>query len=125
MFRLRPTLDESQPIFQQIADMLRNDIVEGRLQENKKVPSENEISDFYNINRATVRKGLQVLVEEDVIYKKRGIGMFVVEGAREKLLNERKNQYRQDYIKPLLEEANRLGISLEAVMKLIQEEEGK
>lgn len=118
-------MDESQPIFQQIADMLRNDIVEGRLQENKKVPSENEISDFYNINRATVRKGLQVLVEEDVIYKKRGIGMFVVEGAREKLLNERKNHYRQDYIKPLLEEANRLGISLEAVMKLIQEEEGK
>lgn len=125
VFLLKPILDESLPIFQQIAQIVRNDIVEGQLKEGEQVPSENELSNFYNINRATVRKGLQTLVEEEIIYKKRGIGMFVMEGAKTKLIDERKNQYRHDYILPLLEEAKRLGMSVEIVMKLIKEEEKK
>ena len=122
---LKPILDESLPIFQQIAQIIRNDIVEGQLKEGEKVPSENELSNFYTINRATVRKGLQTLVDEEIIYKRRGIGMFVMEGAKTKLLNERKKQYRNEYILPLLEEAKRLGMSIENVLKLIKEEEKK
>lgn len=119
---LKSILDESLPIFQQIAQIVRNDIVEGQIKEGEQVPSENELSNFYNINRATVRKGLQTLVDEDIIYKKRGIGMFVMEGAKTKLLDERKKQYRNEYILPLLEEAKRLEMSVETVIKLIKEE---
>ncbi|WP_047981893.1 GntR family transcriptional regulator [Ornithinibacillus contaminans] len=120
---MKPILDESLPIFQQIAQMVRNDIVEGELKEEEKVPSENELSNFYNINRATVRKGLQTLVDEEIIYKKRGIGMFVMEGAKTKLLNERKKEYKKEFIVPLLDEAKRLGMNVETVIDLIKEEE--
>lgn len=125
MFLLKPILDESLPIFQQIAQIISNDIVVGQIKEGEKVPSENELSSFYNINRATVRKGLQTLVDEEIIYKKRGIGMFVMEGAKEKLLMERKKQYKKEYIWPLLEEAKRLGLSVDKVIELIKEEENK
>jgi len=125
VFLLKPILDESLPIFQQIAQILRNEIVEGTLIEEERVPSENELSNFYNINRATVRKGLQTLVDEEIIYKKRGIGMFVMEGAKEKLLNERKKHYKKEYIWPLLEEGKRLGLSIDKVIELIKEEEKK
>ena len=122
---MKPVLDESLPIFQQIAQIIRNNIIEGILMEGERVPSENELSSFYNINRATVRKGLQTLADEEIIYKKRGIGMFVVEGAKEKLLNERKKQYKKEYILPLLEEGNRLGMSIDKVIELIKEENEK
>ena len=122
---MKPVLDESLPIFQQIAQIIRNNIIEGIVMEGERVPSENELSSFYNINRATVRKGLQTLADEGIIYKKRGIGMFVVEGAKEKLLNERKKQYKKEYIRPLLEEGNRLGISVDKVIELIKEEDEK
>jgi len=125
VFLLKPILDESLPIFQQIAQILRNEIVEGTLIEEERVPSENELSNFYNINRATVRKGLQTLVDEEIIYKKRGIGMFVMEGAKEKLLGERKKHYKKEYIWPLLEEGKRLGMSVDKVIELIKEEDKK
>ena len=125
VFLLKPVLDESLPIFQQIAQIIRNNIIEGILMEGERVPSENELSSFYNINRATVRKGLQTLADEEIIYKKRGIGMFVVEGAKEKILNERKKQYKKEYIWPLLEEGNRLGMSVDKVIELIKEEDEK
>ncbi|KMY44641.1 GntR family transcriptional regulator [Bacillus sp. FJAT-27916] len=122
---MKPVLDESLPIFQQIAQIIRDDIVEETLVEGERVPSENELSSFYNINRATVRKGLQTLVDEGIIYKKRGIGMFVMEGAKEKLVNERKKQYKKEYIWPLLEEGKRLGMSVDKVIELIKEEDQK
>ena len=122
---MKPVLDESLPIFQQIAQIIRDDIVEETLVEGERVPSENELSSFYNINRATVRKGLQTLVDEGIIYKKRGMGMFVMEGAKEKLVNERKKQYKKEYIWPLLEEGKRLGMSVDKVIELIKEEDQK
>ncbi|AOZ90898.1 GntR family transcriptional regulator [Paenibacillus crassostreae] len=120
---MKPTLDESQPIFQQIAQMMMDEIVGGELNEEEQIPSENELSRFYNINRATVRKGLQALVDEEIIYKQRGIGMFVKSGAKLQLLKERQLHYREQFILPLLEEAKRIGISKESVVRLIQEEE--
>lgn len=122
---MKAYLDESQPIFQQIAQMIVDEIVEGHIKEEEKIPSENELSSFYNINRATVRNGLQSLVEAEIIYKQRGIGMFVKKGARAKLLAERQNQYRSNYILPLLNEAKRLGMSVEEVIEIIKEEDEK
>ena len=81
---MKAELDDSQPIFQQIADIIMNEIVEGHLEEDENIPSENELSDFYGVNRATVRKGIQFLADKEIIYKKRGIGMFVLKGARKR-----------------------------------------
>ncbi len=122
---MKVSLDESQPIFQQIAQIIMDEIVDGRLQEEGKVPSENEMSRFYNINRATVRNGLQSLVDAGLIYKQRGIGMFVKKGARKKLLAERQKKFRADYLLPMLKEAKQIGLSSEAVIGMIDEEEKK
>lgn len=103
--------------------MIMNAIIDGHLQEEEKIPSENELSQFYNINRATVRNGLQSLVDTDLIYKKRGIGMFVKKGAKQKLLVERQKRFRTDYLLPMLSEAERIGLSINKVMEMIDEEE--
>lgn len=121
---MKALLDESQPIFQQIAQMIIDDIVDSVLKEGERVPSENELSRFYNINRATARKGLQALVDQDIIYKQRGIGMFVKEGARKQVLRDKQKHYREYYIRPMLEEARRIGMTVEEVMECIVEEEG-
>ncbi|RAR41910.1 GntR family transcriptional regulator [Paenibacillus sp. MDMC362] len=121
---MKALLDESQPIFQQIAQMIIDDIVDSVLKEGERVPSENELSRFYNINRATARKGLQALVDLDIIYKQRGIGMFVKEGARKQVLRDKQKHYREYYIRPMLEEARRIGMTVEEVMECIVEEEG-
>ena len=122
---MKALLDESQPIFQQIAQMIMDDIVDGQLKEGERIPSENELSQFYNINRATARKGLQMLVEREIIYKQRGIGMFVKEGARAQVLEEKQGQYREAHIRPLLEEAKRIGMSVNQLIDWIIEEEKK
>ncbi|HWI46782.1 MAG TPA: GntR family transcriptional regulator, partial [Rummeliibacillus sp.] len=70
----------------------------------------------------TARKGLNLLVEDEILIKKRGIGMFVKEGASQKILMQRKNEFYEGFLKPLLEEANRLGISLEEVKQLIDKQ---
>ncbi|GGH23187.1 GntR family transcriptional regulator [Paenibacillus segetis] len=121
---MKTILDENQPIFQQIAQMIMDEIVEGQLKEGEQVPSENELSRFYNINRATVRRGLQELADKGFIYKQRGIGMFVKNGAKLQLLKERQKQYREEYIIPLLEEAKKIGLSVQEVVQLIEEENG-
>ncbi|MBH5317535.1 GntR family transcriptional regulator [Paenibacillus sp. GSMTC-2017] len=122
---MKALLDESHPIFQQIAQMIIDDIVAGHLKEGERVPSENELSRFYNINRATARKGLQTLADQDIIYKQRGIGMYVKEGARKQVLQEKQKHYREAYIRPMLEEAKRIGMPVDQVIEWIIEEEKK
>lgn len=122
---MKASLDESLPLFQQIAQIIMDEIMDGHLQEDEKVPSENELSRFYNINRATVRNGLQSLVDAGLIYKQRGIGMFVQKGARDVLLAERKTKFRSDFLRPMLKEAERLGLSNQTVIEMIGEEDKK
>ncbi len=122
---MKASLDESQPIFQQIAQMIMDEIIDGHLQEEEKIPSENELSRFYNINRATVRNGLQSLVDAGLIYKQRGIGMFIKKGAKKTLLAERQKKFRADYLLPMLKEAERIGLNSEAVIEMIDKEEEK
>lgn len=119
---MKAELDDSQPIFQQIADIITNEIVAGNLGEEEKIPSENELSEFYNVNRATVRNGIQFLVDKGIIYKQRGIGMFVTKGARNTLLKERGKRYKTEYIRPMLEEARRIGIPIEEIIDIIKKE---
>lgn len=122
---MKASLDDSQPIFQQIAQVIRDEIVDGSLQEEERIPSEHALSKFYNINRATVRNGLQSLVDAGLIYKQRGIGLFVKKGAKNKLLEERQKKFKADFLLPMLQEAERIGFRIETVMEMIEEGENK
>ncbi|HEY4224617.1 MAG TPA: GntR family transcriptional regulator [Pseudolysinimonas sp.] len=115
-------MDETRPIFQQIAEQIENDIISGALPEETQAPSTNEFAAFHRINPATAGKGVNLLVDEGILYKKRGIGMFVAEGARARLVAKRRDQFRQQYVAPLLAEASKLGISSADVAAMIQKD---
>jgi len=104
-------VDEGRPIFQQIAELIENDIISGALPEDSQVPSTNEFAAFHRINPATAGKGVGLLVDDGILYKKRGIGMFVSPGARDRLLAQRRDRFRDQYVAPLLAEAAKLGIT--------------
>ena len=112
-------MDDSRPIFQQIAEQIENDIISGALPEETQVPSTNELAAYLRINPATAGKGVNLLVDAGILYKKRGIGMFVAEGARERLVAQRRDQFRQEYLSPLLAEAAKLGITRQQLAEMI------
>jgi len=114
-------LDDGAPIFSQIAERLADEIAEGSVAEGDRVPSTNELAAFYRINPATAAKGINVLIDEGLLEKRRGIGMFVAGGARERLLDARRKRFAERYVQPLVAEANRLGIDYEALMAMVRE----
>lgn len=112
-------LNEKKPIYEQIRDWLADQIIDETLVEGDKVPSTNEIVTFFKVNHITVSKGVTELVEEGVLYKKRGVGMFVAEGARSKLLETRRDGFVEEYLKPMLEEARKLDLTEADIQKII------
>jgi GntR family transcriptional regulator len=115
-----PPLDQGTPLFVQIAEQLADDIVDGVLAEGARAPSTNELAAFYRINPATAAKGINMLVDDGVLEKRRGIGMFVADGAREQLRARRRKQFAEEYLDPMLAEAGRLGIDTDTLVTLIQ-----
>jgi GntR family transcriptional regulator len=115
-----PVLDDGTPLFVQIAEQLADDIVDGVLAEGARAPSTNELATFYRINPATAAKGINLLVDETVLEKRRGIGMFVAAGARDQLRARRRKQFAEQYLEPMLAEAGRLGIDTDALVSLIR-----
>lgn len=113
-------LTQEKSIYLQIAEMIETDILRDILLEEERVPSTNELAKLYAINPATAAKGVNILVDEGVLYKKRGIGMFVSAGAKEAILSRRKNEFYDSYVKKLLEEAASIGLGKEEVIQLIQ-----
>ena len=113
-------LTQEKSIYLQIAEMIETDILRDILLEEERVPSTNELAKVYAINPATAAKGVNILVDEGVLYKKRGIGMFVSAGAKEAILSRRKNEFYDNYVKKLLEEAASIGLGKEEVIQLIQ-----
>ena len=113
-------IDDSRPIFVQIAERIENDIIAGELAEDAQVPSTNQFAAFYQINPATAAKGVNLLVDQGILYKKRGLGMYVAPGARAKLLDQRKEQFFTQYVVPMLHEAEKLGISPAQLADMIQ-----
>src|SRR5215468_12751896 len=103
-------MDEGRPIFVQIAEEIENSIIDGALPEEAQVPSTNELAAFHRINPATAAKGVNQLVDDGILYKRRGIGMFVSPGAQAKLRQRRRDQFALQYLQPLLAEAAKLGI---------------
>jgi DNA-binding transcriptional regulator YhcF (GntR family) len=113
-------IEEGRPIFVQIAEQIENDILDGAIGEETQVPSTNEFAAFYRINPATAGKGVNRLVEDGILYKKRGIGMFVAPGARQRLVGKRTHQFRDRFVAPLLVEAAKLGIEPAQVAQMIE-----
>jgi DNA-binding transcriptional regulator YhcF (GntR family) len=114
-------LDDGAPIFSQIAERLADEIAEGTLAEGDQVPSTNELAAFYRINPATAAKGINVLTDNGLVEKRRGVGMFVSVGARERLLDERRKLFAQRYVEPMVAEAARLRIDTEALLSMVRE----
>ncbi|MEO8907673.1 MAG: GntR family transcriptional regulator [Microbacteriaceae bacterium] len=112
--------DES-PLFQQLADRIADDIAAGTYPEETAVPSATDFAVFFHMNPATVSKGVNLLVDLGVLYKKRGIGMFVASGARDTLRRRRLSEFQDKYVEPLLAEARVLGIDSEDLQRLIIE----
>ncbi len=108
------------PIYLQLARSVEDDIVNGIFPEGTQIPSTTEVSLLYKVNPATVGKGFNLLVEESVIYKKRGVGMFVAEGARSRLIAKRREEFYGRYIEGMLEEARRLGIRKEEIIEMLK-----
>ncbi len=109
-----------KPIFIQIAEQLEDSIFTGIFPEETKIPSTNEISALLNINPHTVLKGMNMLVDEEIIYKKRGLGMYVKDGAVKKIRQKRQSQFYNQYVAALIEEASKLQMTKEDVIKLIE-----
>ncbi len=109
-----------KPIFIQIAQQLEDMIFTELFPEETKIPSTNEISALLNINPHTVLKGMNMLVDEEIIYKKRGLGMFVKEGAVAKIRQKRQGQFYSQYVTALISEAMKLRMSKEEIISLIE-----
>ena len=118
-------MDDSRPIFLQIAERIENDILSGTLAEETQVPSTNEFAAFLRVNPATAGKGVNVLVDDGILYKKRGIGMFVAAGARARLVARRHDQFSRQYIEPLVAEAEKLGVTRAQLADIIRKEPTK
>lgn len=113
-------LNEQTSIYLQIAQLMENDILKGVYQEEEQVPSTNELARMFRINPATAAKGVNLLVDEDILYKKRGIGMFVATGAVERIRQKRKGAFYENFVKTLVSEAKSLAIGNQELLEMIQ-----
>lgn len=120
---MNKTLDESKPIYLQIKAYIADAILDGSLNVGGKVPSTNELAKFYSINPATARQGMTELVDEGILRKQRGVGMFVAKNAKDILIEARKEVFYHDFIIPLKVEAEKLEISHNELLQLIEKGE--
>jgi GntR family transcriptional regulator len=113
-------LDEEKPIFLQFAEELEDNILKGIFEEESQIPSTTEVAVKFRINPATANRGVNLLVDEGIIYKKRGIGMFVCSGAREKIAAKRKSAFYDKYVLPLINESRNLNLTKDEIMAMIE-----
>ena len=117
--------DERTPIYRQIAEQIKASVLAGTLAADEQIMSTNQYAAFYRINPATAAKAFQQLVDEGVIYKRRGIGMFVSPDARKTLRSRHRKRFFEDIVDPMVAEAKAIGIPLSEVVAHIQELEKK
>ena len=115
-------LSEDKRIYQQVVDLIERDIVSGLLEEGDQAPSTNEFARIYRINPATALKGLNILVDEGILFKRRGLGMYVAEGARAKIVAQRRKEFFDVLMPRLISEAKRLEINIEEIIDKIRGE---
>ena len=112
---------DDKAIFLQIADMVENDIMRGILLADERAPSTNELAAMYGINPNTAAKSLTTLTNDGILYKKRGVGMFVAPGAKEKILDKRRRKFADEYLMPMVREARLLGLDTAEICTMIEQ----
>jgi Predicted transcriptional regulators len=112
--------DSIKPIYIQIAEWIEDEILKGKIQEEEQVLSKNQFAALYNINPATANKGINILVDENILYKKRGIGMFVSTGSKQIIINKRKETFYTEVIDNLLHEAKKLDITIDEIIEILK-----
>ena len=116
---MKSALDNNRPIYLQIKETIENDILNGRIAPEEQIPSNSQLVNHYNINPVTVMKGINLLVDEGIIYKKRGLGMYVSHDAPEKLKNRFSQAFFKEQIEPLAALAKPLGFTLREIHEMI------
>lgn len=111
--------DGEKPIFLRFAEELEDNILRGIYKEETQIPSTTEVSVTLKINPATANRGVNLLVDEGIIYKKRGVGMYVARGATEKIKTKRKQAFYSKYVRPMLRESEKLGIDKQEIIGMI------
>lgn len=114
--------DGTKPIYVQISEWIETEILSGAIPEDHKVFSQYQLAEMFNINPATAAKGLNLLADENILYKKRGLGMFVTPNAKQFILEKRKSQTMKNLIFELVMESERLGVNEEELVNLIKAE---
>ncbi|MFD1126313.1 GntR family transcriptional regulator [Lentilactobacillus raoultii] len=112
--------DSSEPIYRQVAEQIEDAIANGGFEEGEQIPSTTEISKEFHINPATVLKGMNIVVAKNLIEKRRGLGMFVSRGARDKIVNEKRDEFFESFVVGLVKEARNLDISEQELLQLIK-----
>ncbi len=113
--------DGMKPIYVQIAEWLENQILGEKIQADEKMYSQYQLAEMFQINPATAAKGLNLLADEDILYKKRGLGMFVTNDAQIRIVTKRKNQTMRKLVMDLVTEAERLGVTEDEVIDMVKE----
>ena len=114
-------IDSMKPIYVQIAEWLEVEILNNHIKEEERIYSQYQLADMFTINPATAAKGLNILADEKIVYKKRGLGMFVAPNAKQFIQSKRKNQILGTMIKELVIEAKRLDVSESELIRMIQQ----
>lgn len=115
-------MNESVPIYMQISQFIEDEILSDHFKVDDKVPSTNEFAKMMQVNPATAGKGLNDLVDQQILYKKRGLGMYVTAEAKDLIIAKRRQVFSQQMLPSFLREAKRLDISLDQLIKMIKEE---
>lgn len=118
---MQGTLNDQSLIYLQIAQMIENDILREVYQAEEQVPSTNALAKQLNINPATAAKGLNLLAADGILYKKRGLGMFVAPGAAEAIRKKRRAAFYDGYVKPLVKEGRSLGLNREELLDMVDD----
>ena len=113
--------DSMKPLYVQIAEWLEAEILNENIKEEERIYSQYQLAEMFTINPATAAKGLNILADENIVYKKRGLGMFVSSKAKQFILAKRKDQILGRMIKELVMEANRLEVSEGELNRMIQQ----
>lgn len=121
---MKISLDEGKPIYVQIAEGIEDEILKGNINEGEQVPSTNQFAGMFEINPATAAKGINILVDEGILFKKRGIGMFVAEGAKKEIVKKRRASFFEQYVMRIILEAGKIGISKDEIIDMINNYSG-
>lgn len=117
---MKDKLSDDRPIFLQIKESIEEDILSGNLKPDDQIPSTNELVTFYNVNPVTVLKGVNLLTDEGLIYKKRGIGMFVAQDAKDILKKRYQDTFTEEYVDTMIRKAQQLDMEKETLIKIIE-----